>query len=105
MDDVTGAGLVWMHGGVRAVRFEPPREALGIGESRPRISWKVATDIPGWTQSAYEIEIGAWSSGRIESAESVLVAWDAPPLASRERRAVRVGVWSADGASDWSEPA
>ena len=31
---------------VRDVRFEHHREPLGIGEPRPRMSWKVATDIP-----------------------------------------------------------
>ena len=46
------------------------------------------------------------SSGRVESANSVLVSWPASDLASRERRGVRVRVWGMDGsASDWSEPA
>ena len=80
---------------VESVRFEHHREPLGIGERRPRVSWKVTTDVAGWTQSAYEIEVGTWSSGRVESAESVLVGWEAPELRSRERRSVRVRVWGA----------
>jgi alpha-L-rhamnosidase len=43
----------------------------------------------------------------VESGESVLVPWEAPPLGSRERRAVRVRVWGpdGDGPSPWSEEA
>jgi alpha-L-rhamnosidase len=90
---------------VNSVRFEHHRETLGIGERRPRLSWKVTTDVEGWMQSAYEIEAGTWSSGRVESDESVLVGWEAPELRSRERRSVRVRVWGPDGASGWSPPA
>ena len=36
--------------------------------------------------------------GPVESGESVLVAWGAPPLGSRERRTVRVRVWGEDAA-------
>ena len=34
----------------------PPR-AVGIGESRPRLSWVTRTDLPDWRQAAYELEI------------------------------------------------
>jgi alpha-L-rhamnosidase len=95
---------------VRPVTVEHHREPVGIGEPTPRLSWVTETDLPDWRQAAYELEIEpqagpAWSSGRVESGESVLVAWDAPPLASRERRVVRVRVWG-DGAAEpsaWSE--
>ena len=39
------------------VRFEHHREALGIGEAAPRLSWQVAGE-PGWRQAAYELAIG-----------------------------------------------
>ena len=43
----------------------------------------------------------------MDSDESVLVPWEAPPLRSRERRAVRVRVWGpdGDGPSPWSDEA
>jgi len=89
-------------------RFEHHREALGIGESTPRLSWKTVAG-PGWRQSAYEIETtresGVSSSGRIESSESVLVPWFGEPLSSRESVSVRVRVFGSDESSDWSEPA
>ncbi|WP_448628348.1 family 78 glycoside hydrolase catalytic domain [Geodermatophilus sp. URMC 64] len=97
---------------VLPVTFEHHREPFGIGEPRPRLSWVVRTELPGWRQAAYELEIapedGApWSSGRIDSADSVLVPWDAPALASRERRTVRVRVWGEEAGEDsaWSEDA
>ncbi|NYJ08534.1 glycoside hydrolase family 78 protein [Petropleomorpha daqingensis] len=95
------------HVQVAPVTFEHHRKALGIGESTPRLSWVVRTELPDWRQAAYELEIGEWSSGRVDSAGSVLVAWDAPPLVSRERRSVRVRVWGEAAAepSAWSEVA
>ncbi|MEU2349181.1 glycoside hydrolase family 78 protein [Modestobacter sp. NPDC049651] len=90
---------------VRPVTVEHHREPLGIGEATPRLSWVTATELPDWRQAAYELEVGTWSSGRVDSAESVLVPWGAPPLTSRERRTVRVRVWgTADGEpSAWSD--
>jgi len=86
-------------------------DLLGVGQASPRLSWATETDVPGWRQRAYELEVSApdgdpWSSGRIESDESVLVPWPAEPLASRQRRTVRVRVWGEDGAgpSGWSDP-
>ena len=65
-----------------AVRFEHHRDALGIGESSPRVSWKTVAD-PGWRQHGYELEVttggGIRSSGRVESPDSVLVPWPDEP--------------------------
>ena len=93
------------------VRIEHLREAFGIGMAQPRLSWIVEAESQGWRQSAYEIEVHdvdgklRESSERIESDQSVLVAWPFTPLASRERITVRVRVWDMDEqASAWSEP-
>ncbi|MBB2910268.1 alpha-L-rhamnosidase [Streptosporangium becharense] len=89
---------------VTDVRFEHLREPLGAGTARPRLSWITRTARGGWTQSAYEVEARG-ERVRIDSAESVLVAWPFAPLASRERVAVRVRVQGPDGWSPWSEEA
>ncbi len=96
---------------VRPVTIEHHRLPLGIGESRPRLSWVTDTDEAGWEQRAYELEVvlgddpDAVSTGRVESVESVLVAWPGEPLASRARARVRVRVWGAGAdPSAWSEP-
>jgi alpha-L-rhamnosidase len=96
---------------VAALRFEHHREALGIGEACPRLSWSVETAIAGWRQTAYEIEAYApggelrEQTGWISSEQSVLVPWPFAPLRSRARRALRVRVRGEDGQpSSWSVP-
>ncbi len=97
-----------------SARVSPPtaehhREALGIGEPTPRLSWTVDDPASGWSQHAYEVEVFGPGEEvhrhRVESGESNLVPWPAPPLGSRQRRVVRVRAWSRDGRSTpWSEP-
>ena len=41
---------------VTPVRFEHHRDALGIGETAPRLSWIVDTAPDGWRQAGYELE-------------------------------------------------
>jgi alpha-L-rhamnosidase len=75
------------------------------------LSWRTETDTRDWYQAAYEIEavdrdtdVPLWRSGRVESGESHLVAWDAPDLSSRQRIRWRVHVEGVDGSratSDW----
>jgi len=95
---------------ISAVRFEHHRDAFGIGETRPRLSWIIATTARGWRQAGYEVE--AYRSdgqlcdrtGRVESDQSVLVSWPFAPLSSRERLTVRVRVWGLDEQpSEWSD--
>ncbi|TMB83621.1 MAG: hypothetical protein E6J48_03870 [Chloroflexi bacterium] len=93
------------------VRFEHYRDALGVGEARPRLSWIVATTTAGWRQTGYEIEAYGVDerlreqTGRVESDQSVLVSWPFAPLSSGERLMVRVRVWGNDGQpSAWSMP-
>ncbi|MDO7880721.1 glycoside hydrolase family 78 protein [Salinibacterium soli] len=87
-------------------RFEHHREALGIGEAAPRLSWKTVAPA-GWRQAAYEVEVTRSQrvhTERIESGESVLVPWVGAPLESRESASVRVRVVGESGdESDWSE--
>jgi alpha-L-rhamnosidase len=96
---------------VERLRAERRDEALGVDGRSPRLSWVAATDAPGWAPAGHAVEVrdevtGAVTSrGRVDSPESVLVAWPAAPLASRQRCSVRVRVWGEDGsASGWSEP-
>jgi alpha-L-rhamnosidase len=91
------------------VRFEHRRDALGLGVDRPRLSWIVATEAADWRQAGYAIELYGpdnqlrEQTGRIESDQSALAPWPFAPLASRERGAVRVRAWGADGQpTPWS---
>ena len=95
---------------VEPVTFEHHREALGIGETRPRISWRVRTENPEWVQRAYEIRVtgadgSSVTSGLIDGGNSVLVPWPVGALPARARRQVSVRVWGADtnAPTGWSE--
>lgn len=105
-----------------APTFEHHHNGLGVGNPKPRISWRFeasAATAPSWEQTSYECEI-TFRDGkqpelfRVTSDQSVLVPWPARPLSSRESATVRVRVYgrsSADAsydesqASPWSAPA
>ncbi|MDW6064426.1 hypothetical protein SAZ11_48900 [Streptomyces sp. FXJ1.4098] len=82
---------------VTGLRAEHHEEPLGIGERRPRLSWRTVTDRPGWSQTAYEIRRtdGDREVRRAHrpSADSVLVPWPGEALCSRRRIGVAVRVW------------
>ena len=82
-----------------------PGRALGIGATRPRLSWITTTEREGWMQAAYEVELDGIALGRVDGDESVFVPWPGPPLTSCAALRVRVRVWGTDGsASTWSDP-
>ncbi|HEU4997819.1 MAG TPA: family 78 glycoside hydrolase catalytic domain, partial [Lapillicoccus sp.] len=90
---------------VQPPTFEHHRRALGIGEPRPRVSWRT-TAPAGWTQAAYELRVDDRTYGPVASTESVLVPWPAADLDSRQRASVCVRVTGADGVtSPWSDVA
>ena len=85
------------------VRVEHLDQAIGIGDRRPRLSWRLPAD--AGAQHAYAVELDdGTTTGRVESPENVLVPWPGAPLRSRERRLVRVRAWTERGATPWSEP-
>lgn len=93
---------------VTEVSFENhgPGNALGIGEARPRISWKVSDELTNSVQERYQIELYGTQAGSFiasqdpfaskeaSSHQSSLVPWPAEEaLQSRQRVYVRVRVW------------
>ncbi|MDF6022788.1 alpha-L-rhamnosidase [Streptomyces sp. JH34] len=91
------------------------RHPLGLDTPRPRLSWPLASDGPGLSQTAYQVRVATapdrlekpdvWDSGRVESAQSLLVPYGGPEPVSRTRYFWSVRVWDQDGrASAWSEP-
>ena len=76
---------------------------LGLGDRRPRLSWRLP---PGATkQEAYALEIDGRALDPVKSDASILVPWPAEPLTSRQRVVWRVKVWTDGTESDWSPPA
>jgi alpha-L-rhamnosidase len=94
-------------------------EPLGLDEPSPRLSWKLRSARRGDAQSAYRITVALseadlhagrviWDTDRRPGDETLLVAYDGPPLHSATRYHWRVAVWDARGertghADSWFE--
>ncbi|MDC2957253.1 family 78 glycoside hydrolase catalytic domain [Streptomyces gilvifuscus] len=101
---------------VAAPTVEYVRHPLGLDVPRPRLSWPLVSDGTDVRQSAYQVRVATdasllpsrpdvWDSGRVTSAESVLVPYAGPELRPRTRYFWSVRVWDGDGrASGWSAP-
>ena len=96
---------------------EAMEQPLGIGVTQPRLSWRVNDSHRGAVQTGYEIRVASsaenlgqgqadvWDSGKVESSESVDVAYGGPGVASRQRYYWQVRVWNGDGKpSPYSTP-
>ena len=96
---------------INRLRFEHYQEnTLGIGESRPRISWSFEGDDRDWFQEAYEIGIkregNRTDTVRISSSGSLLEPWPFPDLLSGERVELRVRAADRSGnLTEWSNSA
>ncbi|MBL7967743.1 MAG: glycoside hydrolase family 78 protein [Prolixibacteraceae bacterium] len=87
---------------------------LGIDVQKPRLSWKIVSQETNVMQSAYEIKVTdktpsgkvLWTSGKVNSDQSVNVAYNGPALKSMQRVYWQVRIWDAKGkATAWSAPA
>ncbi len=90
---------------------------LGVGVRQPRLSWIVESKDRGAMQRAYQIRVASspqalaadtgdlWDSGKIESDETLHIAWAGKPLASGQRVWWNVCVWDGQGQATTSEPA
>ena len=87
------------------------KNPVGIDERRPRLSWRMESDIRGQRQTAYRIVVSdgsgkLWDTGRVESGQSTQVEYAGKPLESHQVCDWKVEVWDKDGKSiGWSNPA
>lgn len=91
---------------ISSVSFEHHRQAFGIGEASPRISWRFEGTAVDWEQTGYEIEITRDGVPRVfgaNSSASILVSWPDEPLASSESATVRARAYGSGSATDWSD--
>jgi alpha-L-rhamnosidase len=103
---------------VDALTCEHLVNPVGIGDSQPRLSWKLRSARAGEVQTAWEIRAASsvaglkaaspdlWNSGKIISDQSILVAWGGKSLGSRSQVFWQVRVWDKDGhPTAWSRVA
>lgn len=99
-------------------RCEYSQNPLGVDSLQPRLGWTLASEERGARQTAYRIVVASdlsglkadkgnlWDSGRVESNQSLNIAYAGRELASARRCWWKVRVWDEAGAaSEWSEPA
>jgi len=99
---------------VKELTCEYHTNPLGIDVLKPRLSWQIVSAEENILQTAYEIKVTdqtangklLWNSGKVNSAQSVNVAYEGPALKSMQRVAWQVRVWdNKNKVSAWSAPA
>lgn len=94
------------------------KDPLGIDETKPRLSWQLKSVQRGQKQTAYHIIVASssekleknigdlWDTRKVQSDQSILVAFNGIPLESRMPCYWKVRIWDKDAkGSVWSEPA
>lgn len=91
------------------LRCEYLENPLGIDAAVPHFSWQSDNTERNWNQVAYEVLVASsadrlqagnadmWDSGKVDSSDSVGIAYRGPALESRKRYYWKVRVWDAAG--------
>jgi alpha-L-rhamnosidase len=91
------------------LRVDNLKTPLGIDDPAPRFSWQLRDSARDARQAAYEVMVSStsvalaqgkadvWTSGRVDSSQSMNVAYKGPAQAAGKRYYWRVKVWNADG--------
>ncbi|MDA3879812.1 MAG: family 78 glycoside hydrolase catalytic domain [Prolixibacteraceae bacterium] len=100
------------------LKTEYKTNPLGLGSTKPRLSWELQTDKYNIIQTAYQIQCAQtsdkllaeenllWNSGKIESDQSTHVEYNGKPLTSETTVFWRVRVWDNQGEEyNWSQSA
>jgi alpha-L-rhamnosidase len=100
------------------LRCEYLSNPLGIDKPTPHLSWQSDSGERNWKQAAYQVLVASgadllipgrtdiWDSGKIDSDESVGIAYRGPALESRRRYFWKVRIWDPSGqVSESTQPA
>ncbi|HSC55099.1 MAG TPA: glycoside hydrolase family 78 protein [Phnomibacter sp.] len=93
------------------LRCENLENPIGVDVSAPRFSWQLTGTGRNIQQTAYEITVQAgkqivWNSGKVNSAQSVMLPYAGKPLQSATQYSWKVRVWTNKGeVSGWSKEA
>ncbi len=101
----------------KLLRCENLINPIGLDIQQPQFSWQLISGKRNVMQVAYEIRVGSnaafllkgknlhWSSGKIESDQSIHVVYEGDALQSAKKYFWQVRVWDNLGnISSWSEP-
>ncbi len=99
------------------LRCEYLENPMGLDVVAPHLSWQSNSAERNWRQTSYEILVASseeslrtgkadlWDSGKVDSAESVGIAYRGPALESRKRYYWKVRAWDAGGGTSESAAA
>ncbi|HYF49357.1 MAG TPA: alpha-L-rhamnosidase, partial [Planctomycetota bacterium] len=99
------------------LRCEYHVNPLGIGVTKPRLSWIVESSQRAQIQSAYQIIAASseenlltgkgdlWDSGKVESNQTAHVVYGGEALRSRQRVFWKVKIWDKTGKTSVSDHA
>ena len=62
------------------LRCEYLENPIGLDEPRPRFRWILESDQRETVQTAYQLTVGDWDSGRVESSDSIDIEYAGPSL-------------------------
>lgn len=92
------------------VLIENRTNPRGLDTKQPRFSWQLVAEKRNVMQSAYEIKVldeakkQVWTSGKVNSDQSVFVPYAGPELAPATKYTVQVKAWDNNNkASNWGE--
>jgi alpha-L-rhamnosidase len=92
------------------VLIENRTNPVGLDTKQPRFSWQLVSDKKNVMQTAYEVKVTdekkkqVWTSGKVNSDQSVFVPYGGPALVSNTKYTVQVKVWDSNNkASNTSE--
>lgn len=86
------------------LRVDNINDPIGVDNPAPLFSWKAQSDRLGWKQAAYRLTVKngeqtVWDSGRVNSDDSVAVAYEGQILQSSTEYDWTVEVWDNTGES------
>ncbi|UOG75978.1 glycoside hydrolase family 78 protein [Hymenobacter tibetensis] len=102
---------------LQRLRCELLTNPEGIDVTAPRLSWEVGSPERNLEQTAYQVLVAStpeklaadegdlWNSGKVNSGQSVHVAYAGAPLRSRAQCYWKVRTWTNQGETAWSTPA
>lgn len=82
-----------------ALRAEYRSDSPFVATARPRISWVVETDEPGWSQRRVEVRLDDDEAAVLDTTDNVFVGW---PFADLDEAPHEVRVRAQSAAGDWT---